>query len=147
VEGFLAAVHLHAEQGILAAVHRLAQRFGRIGQQLGEVQPDQGAAFVEQVPRGDVRVGDPADRIGQHQRHRRVLHHRVQQQLALHQVLALLAQGVPQRVVHADQLAQLVAPVDRDREGEIAVAITGHRALQRAQQPAHRRHHPAGQPE
>ena len=95
----------------------------------------------------DVRVGDAAGDIGQHQRHRRVLHHGIQQQFALRQMLTLVTQGLSQRVVHADQIAQFVAPIHRDREAEIAVAITGHRAFQRAQQPAYRLHHLARQPE
>ena len=138
VEGFLAAIHVDAEQRVLAAAHRVAQRPRRLRQQRREIQTVQAAAFVEQVSRGNVGVDDAPNRVGQHQRHRGVLHHGIQQQLALHQVLALFAQGLPQLVVHGDQATQFIPPVDGDGQAEIPIAIARHRPFQRPQQPVDR---------
>ena len=59
------------------------------------------AAAVRQLARGEVAVDDVAAGLDQHHRDRRVLHHRVEQQLALEQVLALLPQHAPEPVVRA----------------------------------------------
>ena len=66
------------------------------------------AAVVEQLARGEVAVDDRAARLDQQHRDRRVLHHRVEQQLALDQRLALLAQHVAELVVRVDQVVELV---------------------------------------
>ncbi len=146
MEGLLAAVHVDGQQGILAAGCRLLQGLGHVAQDLAEIQPGKAAAFVEKMPRGDVRIGDPPGRIGQDQGDRRVLHDGIEQQFALRQMLALLAQGLAKRVVHAYQFTQFVATIGGDRETEVAIAITCDRTLQRTQEATQGLDHPVRQP-
>jgi hypothetical protein len=84
------------EQAVAAAPQGLDQGRRRLFQHLVQGMSFQLAAFRQQLARGQVGVGDGARRIGQfrHQQHghRRVLHHGVEQQLALHEVEALFAQ-------------------------------------------------------
>jgi len=75
-----------------------------------------------------------------------MLHHGVQQQFALHQILALFAQCVPQFVVRLDQRAQFIAATRAQRDAEITVAVTRDAARQGAQQASHRLHGRMRQP-
>jgi hypothetical protein len=55
-----------------------------------------------------LREDDLPPAVDEQHRHRRVLHHRVEQQLALHEVEPLLAQHRAQRVVRFHEVADLV---------------------------------------
>jgi hypothetical protein len=134
VEGFLLVVDRRAEQAVAVLGDRARERLGRAGDDRVETLALERPAAVEQLPRGEVRIHDVAARLDQHQRGRRVLHHGVEQQLALEQVLALLAQHAAKLVVRGNQLAKLVAPARADREAEVAVAERDHAARQRANQ-------------
>ena len=89
------------------------------------------------------RHGRPAS--ASTQRDRRVLHHGVEQQLALDQVLALLAQRLAELVVRAHEIAELVVAAGRQRQAEVAVAIARH-AASSARSSAQRREHHARAP-
>ncbi len=99
-----------------------------------KAQPIEAAPFAQQVARGDVGVGDALLGIDQHQRHRRILHDRIEQQFALHQMRALLAQGSGQLVVRRHQLAELIVAVDDQGDAEIPFPVARHRTGQGAQQ-------------
>jgi hypothetical protein len=126
------------EQAVAAAPQGFDQGRRRLFQHLVQGVAFQLAAFRQQLARGQVGVGDGARRIGQvrHQQHghRRVLHHGVEQQLALHEVEALFAQHLAEGVVGVDQVGQLVVLAPVQAEGKVAVAVARHRALQGAEQ-------------
>ena len=86
------------------------------------------------LARRDVRVDDVAALLDQRERRGRVLHDRVEQELALEQVLAFFAQHAAELVVRIDQLADFVAAARADREAEIAIAECDDAAGQRADQ-------------
>ena len=115
------------EQAIAAALHRYSHLHGCACQQVVETLAFQFPAAVQQLACGHVGEHHPALAIAagsdQQHRHRRVLHHRVQQQFALHQSLSLFAQHVAQFRVRAHQVAQVVASVPVDAEVVLAVAI------------------------
>ncbi len=46
--------------------------------------------------------------VDEQQRGRRVLHHRIEQQFTLHEVLPLIAQHTAEFVVRSDELAEVV---------------------------------------
>lgn len=73
--------------------------------------------------------------IHQHQCHGRILRHRVEQQFALYQMRALLAQRASELVVRLKQLPQHIVPIDHHRQTEIPVTIAGYRTVQRTHQP------------
>ena len=148
VKCFLDAVDFCGEQTIaLALPPRRAVPAGACVSASRNRRPLQAAAAAQQVPRGDVRVGDALVRIDQHQRDRRVLHHGIEQQLALHEVRALRAQRRRQFVVRRHQIAELVVAVRDQRHAEIPFAVARHRARQRAQHLLDRPHDARRQPE
>jgi hypothetical protein len=127
------------EHAVAAAFERVAQGIGGSVQDGVEGFAFQALALAEQLARGEVAVDDAVVRIDEQHRDRRVLHHRVEQQLALHQRKALVAQCIAEAVVGCDQFRQLAGAVPGQAEAEIAVAITRHRAGERAEQGLHRR--------
>ena len=139
MEDLFVVFHADREQAVAAAFDRLAQRLRRVLQQGFERMAFELVAVVEQLACGEVGIHDAAAAIGQQHCDRRVLHHRIEQQFALHQRHALLAQGIAQCVVRRDQIADFVVVRPRQSEIEIAVAIAGHGAAQRAEQRQHRR--------
>ena len=138
VPGLFVVVGADGKQAVAAGPHRVAQRLGRRVQQFVQVVAFEPAPAVELAARRQVGVAHAARGIHQHHRHRRVLHHGVEQQFALHQAQALFAQRVAQGVVRAHQFAHLVAALPRQAEAEITVAVAVHRAGQRAEQRQHR---------
>ena len=97
------------EHAVAAAREGVAHGLGHAFEQLGEGHALETVAVAEQLARGQVAEHDVTTGIDQQHRHRRVLHHRVEQQLALHQAQALFAQGVAERAVAGDQVSQLAA--------------------------------------
>jgi len=147
VEGFFAAVERGAEESVVACRHRLAQRRRRLLQQQCEVRAFEAAPLAQQMARRDVGVDHTFAGVDQQQRHRRVLHHGVEQQFTLFEVLALFAQGMAQGVVLGHEVAELVVGTGGQRGAEVAVAITQHRAFERANEAAQRRQQPRRSPE
>ena len=133
------------EQRVAAAGDGLAQCRMRGGHQRVEGAAFQALAITEQPPRREVGQHDAPGGIHQQQRHRRVLHHRVQQQLALHQRQPLRAQGVAQGVVGIHQFGHVVA-----RRGQavavVAVAVAGDQRQQGAASRRIAREQPPDQP-
>ena len=123
----LVALVGYGEQAVAAAPHRLAQFRRQAVQQRVQVLALELAPVVEQLACGQVGVDHPALSVAtfgrQQHRHRGVLHHGVQQQFALDQVLALLPQHLAQLGVGAHQLADLVVAGPVHAEVELAVAI------------------------
>ncbi len=79
----LLVVALDDEQAIAAARDRIAKRLGRGFEQHAEQHALEPATAGEQLARGEVAVDDVAAGIAEQHRDRRVLDHRVEQQLAL----------------------------------------------------------------
>ncbi|EEF22579.1 conserved hypothetical protein, partial [Ricinus communis] len=125
------------EQAVAAARQRVQQRRRGVGQNLAELVSFQPAALIQQLARGDVGIGDRPGLADQQHGHRRVLHHGVQQQLALDQVEALLAQYRAECIVGGHQVAQLIVLRPVQAEGKVAVLVAGDGAGQRAEQRQH----------
>src|SRR4051812_1517302 len=121
VECLLLVLELHAEKPVAAARDRARQRLGRVREDDIEQLAVHRASAVEQLARGDVRVDDMSALLDERERSRRVLHDRVEQKLALEQVLALLAQDATELVVRIDELADFIGAIRADREAEVAV--------------------------
>jgi hypothetical protein len=134
VEHFLVFAVADGEQAIAAAPDGFAQGGLDARQQLGQAQAFQLAALVHQLAGGQVGEHDGAVVGDQQHGDGGVLHHGVEQQFALHQAQALLAQHVAQRVVGGDQVAQFIVVRPVQAEGKIAVAVAGDGAGQRAVQ-------------
>ena len=124
----------HGEHAITAAGECLLERIGRRRQQCIQVLPLQAASFPHQLAGGEVGVDHAAGRVDQQHRHRRVLHHGVEQQFALHQRKALLPQSVAKAVVAGDQLPEFALPAPGEAEAEIAVAVAVDGTGQRPEQ-------------
>jgi hypothetical protein len=93
VECLLDPLDLGREQAVAVRGSGVAQGRRRTRQRVAEAQPVEASPFAQRVARREVGIGDTLLRVDQHQRHGRVLHDRIQQQLALHQMRALRAQG------------------------------------------------------
>ena len=91
----------------------LPQRLRRSGEQLGERQAFELAAAEKRLARGDVAVHDAAVRVREHHRERRRLDDGVEQQLALIERLAFLAQHAAEAVVAFDERGELTAASPR----------------------------------
>ena len=128
------------EDAVATALERIAQRLRRAFENRIEAAAFESSAFAQQFARGEIAQHDALRFVHQHHRHRRVLHHGVEQQFALHQRDSLLAQCIAERVVRIHQFDQIAVFVPGDAETEIAVAIARHRTGQRAEQRAQRRH-------
>ncbi len=132
VEHLGLAADLDREQRVHAALDRLPQRRGGLREQLTELQALDLAARGEELPRGDVAEDDRVAGIRQHQRERRRLHDRVEQELPLVQVEPFLAQAIAEGIVLAGEVADLVAGRGGDAHAEVAVLeaadAVGHRA-------------------
>jgi len=79
---------------------------------------------------GEHHAGDAITARGDQQhRHRRILHHRVQQKFALHQALPLCTQHIAQFAVCLHQVAELViaGPVHAEVVFAVAIAAGGAR--------------------
>ena len=137
MERLFLVIELHAEESVAAARDRARERLGRRGDDLVEELAVERASAVEELARRDVRVDDVAALLDQRERGRRVLHDGVEQELALEQMLTLLAQHATELVVRGDQLADFVGALGADREAEIAVAKRDDAARQRADQRRH----------
>ncbi len=116
------AADLHGEQCVAVALERLAQRGGGFLEQRLEREPLELAAAAQELARGDVAVDDPAGGVGQRERERRRLQHRIEKELALVDVEPLAAQQVAEGVVGSDQLDELAAAARRDADAEITIA-------------------------
>ncbi|MNV40651.1 hypothetical protein D3C71_1322660 [compost metagenome] len=133
----------HGEQAVATARDGVAQ-FDRHGfQQFLHALAFQLPTAVQQLACGDVgerHALDAVTAVGEQQhRHRRVLHHGVEQQLALHQCLALLAQHFAEFGVGFHQLRELIIAAPMHTEVVLAVAVAAGGAGQRTQQRADRR--------
>ena len=96
------------KQAIAGARQRFGQGRCRLLHDVGQALAFQPPSLVQQLARGQVGVDDGAAFGHQQHGHRRVLHHGVEQQLALHQVQALLAQHVAKRIVRRHQVGQFI---------------------------------------
>ena len=133
------------EQPVAAAIHRLAQRRRRRAQQGLQREAFELAALVQQPAGREIAVDDVPAVADQQHRHRRVLHHRVEQQLALHEREPLFAQHAAEFVVRGDEVAEFVAVLPAQAETEIAVAIAERGAGERPEQRQRRPHGPRDQ--
>jgi hypothetical protein len=95
------------EHAIAATLQRFAQGIRRALEQRVERLAFELVALAQQLPCGEVGVDDAVVRVDQQHRHRRVLDHGVEQQFALHQRQALLAQRIAETVVRGDQFREL----------------------------------------
>ena len=102
------AAELEREQRVAATLDGLAQRHGRGLEISREAFAFELAAGAEQLARRGIAVEHRVALIGQHQRERRGLDHRIEHQLALVEALALDAQAIAEGVVGGHQLAHLV---------------------------------------
>ncbi len=122
------------EQAVAAALKRFLQWHRQYRQQRVDRIAFQFAAFVQQAPRRDIRINDRTGIHAQEHRDRRVLHHGIEQQFALHQVQALIAQRIAEIVVRLDQFADFIIAFPAYRKTVVAVAIAADGAGQRAKQ-------------
>ncbi len=100
---------------------------------------------VEELARRDVGEHDRAVLGDEQHRDRRVLHHRVEQELALDELEPLVAQHVAERVVRVDEVAHLVvaAPVQAERDSRrrgSSITVPLERAEHREQRAQRRAH-------
>ncbi|KAG0953689.1 hypothetical protein G6F31_013370 [Rhizopus arrhizus] len=133
---------MHREQAVAAAGDRVAQLHRHLLQHILQALAFQLPAAVQQLARGQVgehHAGDAsaAGRDQQH-RHRRVLHHGVEQQFALHQPLPLRTQHIAQLAVRLHQVAQLIIARPVHAEVVLTIAVAAGGAGERAHQRAHR---------
>ena len=126
-----------AEQAVVAARQRLAQRRRGLLHDVGQVQSFQAAPLVQQLPRRQVGIHDGLAFGHQQHGHGRVLHHGVEQQFALHQVQPLFSQHVAERIVSRHQVGQFIVLRPAQAERKVAVLVAGDGAAQGAEQRQH----------
>ncbi len=121
----------HREQAVTAAGDGIAQLDRHVFQQLVHALAFQLPTAMQQLARGGVGEGHALHAIAtigeQQHRHRRVLHHGVQQKFALHQRLPLFAQYIAQFGMGLHKLGEFIvaAPVHAEIEFAVAVAAGG----------------------
>ncbi|KAG1269953.1 hypothetical protein G6F65_013479 [Rhizopus arrhizus] len=133
---------MHREQAVAAAGDRVAQLHRHLLQHILQALAFQLPAAVQQLARGQVGEHHAGDAIAagrdQQHRHRRVLHHGVEQQFALHQPLPLRTQHIAQLAVRLHQVAQLIIARPVHAEVVLTIAVAAGGAGERAHQRAHR---------
>ncbi len=139
MEGFVLVFEIHVEQAVLSRGERRGERRWRFGDDRAEIEAVHATAAVEQGARGEVRVDHALLRVDEEERGRRILHDGVEQELALEQALALVAQHTAELVVRAHEIAELVAAAIGERNAEVPVAEAQHAAREHAQERSDRR--------
>ena len=126
VDLLLAAVARRREQAVAAARDRLAQRLGRaLRAASSSARPSSLRPLVEQLARRDV-ARRRRGRSASHQQHRdrRVLHHRVEQQLALARGAWRCSRSTsPSALCAATSSPSSSSRCQREAEREVAVAV------------------------
>ena len=135
-----------AEHARRAVAEGFRQGIVACAEQAVQCVPIEATAFAQQLARRDVGEDYVLLRVEQQHGHRRVLHHGVEQQLALDQLQLLLAQGFADRVVAGDEVAELVVARPPQAEAVVAVAVAERGAGEGPDQRAHRRQPGAEQP-
>ena len=87
----------------------------------------------EEIARGAIGEDDATLMVRQHDRERRCLQHRLEQQFALQRFVSLLAKDVADLVVDRHQIADFVVAGDVKTEAEIAVCESAHAIDERAE--------------
>src|SRR4029079_16915406 len=117
LERLLLAVDPHREESIALGRGDGGGELGRCGgEDRGDLVPLEAAAMAEEVARRAVGEQDAVGGADEERGDRHAVEERVEEQLALEDVAALVAQGLGDLVVDRDQLTYLVLAVDREAE-------------------------------
>ena len=129
---FLAVV-VPGDQAVFAAAQGALQRLGCEVDDVGQESSIEARDAVEDASACRIGEHDTLTMVEQQDGHRRALQQRIEEQFALDQLGALLAQHRAHAVEDVDQIADFVARGEREARREVALGEAQDAIVQRAQ--------------